>query len=69
MNTETIQNHKLAFKLKGNTFTLTTIQILTTNINLLTEQIQKQIQQAPKFFNNTPVVIDISLIARLYIKR
>ena len=48
----------LCFQLKGGMFTLTTIQLINTNLDTLAEQLAEKIKQAPKFFNYAPVVID-----------
>jgi septum site-determining protein MinC len=46
------------FQLKGGMFTLTTIQLINTNLEALAEQLTDKIKQAPKFFNYAPVVVD-----------
>lgn len=58
-NTTTAQ--KLGFQLKGGLFTLTTLQIHSTDLEQLRTQLQHKIQQAPNFFQHTPLVLDIRL--------
>lgn len=52
-----------AFKLKGRLYTLTTMQLQVSDLQLLDNQLAKTIASAPKFFENTPVVIDCSELA------
>lgn len=49
-----------AFKLKGRLYTLTTMQLQVCDLQMLDNQLAKTIASAPKFFENTPVVIDCS---------
>ena len=46
------------FQLKGGLFTLTALQLLTTDLSDFSAQLQDKIKQAPKFFQGAPVVID-----------
>ena len=50
---------KTCMQLKGGLFTLTTLQILNNDLQALEEQLDAKIQQAPNFFNNAPMVIDL----------
>jgi septum site-determining protein MinC len=50
------------FQLKGGMFTLTSIQLVTQDLTHLSLQLQEKIMQAPKFFCNAPVVIDLQKI-------
>lgn len=49
------------FQLKGGLFPLTTLQIYSNNLAQLKEQLLEKIQQAPNFFRNAPVVIDLKI--------
>lgn len=49
-----------AFKLKGRLYTLPVLQLLETNSALLAEQLTAVVAQAPRLFDNTPVVLDCS---------
>ena len=51
-----------AFQLKGGLYTLTTLKLLSNELDLLEEQLNQKIQQAPNFFNKAPVVIDLRLV-------
>lgn len=51
---------KNAIALKGGMFTLTTIQVLTTDLKLISEALEEKINQAPQFFQYAPVILDIS---------
>lgn len=52
------------FQFKGGLFPLTSIQLLTPSLNLLGVQLDQKLQQAPKFFYNAPMVIDLQKIQR-----
>lgn len=49
-----------AFELKGSMFTLTIIQLYASQLELITQRLDQKIAQAPGFFKDTPVVIDLS---------
>lgn len=51
-----------AFKLKGRLFTFTVIQILDSDKNSFGQQIIEMVAQAPKLFENSPIVLDCSQI-------
>jgi septum site-determining protein MinC len=51
------------FELKSGHFTLPNLRLLSANLDALDEQLLARVQQAPGFFRNTPVVIDLSLVA------
>jgi septum site-determining protein MinC len=48
-----------SFELKAAGFTLPVIRLLNGNMEALAEQIGVKVEQAPDFFRNTPVVIDL----------
>ncbi len=48
-----------AFQLKGKLFTLSVLQLQSTNLSEIEQELQQKVQLAPKFFNNTPVVVDL----------
>ena len=50
------------FLLKGSQYTLTALQLLSLDYKTFKEQLAEKVSQAPKFFNNTPVVIDLQRI-------
>lgn len=49
-----------AFELKAAAFTLPIIRLLGTDIDAVAEQLGAKVDQAPDFFRNTPVVVDLS---------
>lgn len=55
----------ISFVLKGGSFTLTTLQLLTLDYTTLNEQLGEKVSQAPKFFNHTPVVLDIQKVSTI----
>lgn len=54
-----------AFKLKGRLYTFTVIQVLNTNSEMFTQQLIDTVTRAPKLFDKTPVVFDLSLVNQL----
>jgi septum site-determining protein MinC len=50
------------FQLKGKLFTLSVLQVESNSISLLEKQLKAKIKLAPKFFNDTPIVIDLHKI-------
>ena len=57
-NTTTISS----FQLKGGLYTLTTIQLLTNDLNAFEAQLTQKVEQAPNFFNKAPIIIDFKQI-------
>ncbi len=53
------------FLLKGSQYTLTALQLLSLDYKTFKEQLAEKVSQAPKFFNRTPVVIDLQRVASL----
>lgn len=51
----------IAFQLKGGLFTLTTLQIFNPNLLEFKSLLLEKIQQAPNFFNNAPIVLDLKI--------
>ena len=51
---------KPAFELKAATFTLPVIRLLGVDMDSVADQLGVKVDQAPDFFRNTPVVIDLS---------
>ena len=52
-----------AFKLKGRLYTLTVLQVISSKLLDFAEQLDETITQAPKLFENAPVVLDFSLLS------
>jgi septum site-determining protein MinC len=53
---------KPCFELKGSIFTLTVLQLFADDLDLLETQLAEKVKMAPKFFNSTPLVIDLHLL-------
>lgn len=51
-----------SFKLKGSLFTLSVLQILTHDLDAFERDLKAKIRLAPKFFNFTPMVLDLQLL-------
>lgn len=51
-----------AFKLKGRLYAFTVIQLLNTDVALFADQLKDAQQQAPKLFDNAPVVLDCTAV-------
>lgn len=47
------------FELKAGLHPLTVLVLLNTTLPIFHDQLQKKIQQAPKFFENAPIVLDL----------
>ncbi len=48
------------FELKGSLFTLTVFQLWHSDLDAIEHQLRRKIEQAPAFFQNIPVVIDLA---------
>ena len=48
-----------AFELKGSLFTLTVLQLHSFDVTLFKQQLTETVQQAPKFFQNAPIIFDL----------
>jgi septum site-determining protein MinC len=51
-----------AFKLKGRLYTFTVLELYHTDISLFEKQLVEVITAAPKLFENSPIVLDCSLL-------
>jgi len=51
-----------SFELKGHLATLMTLQLLDTNNEKFVKQLQHRILQAPNFFKNAPIIIDLKAV-------
>lgn len=49
-----------AFKLKASLFTLTTLHLFNTNPVFIQEQLKSLIEQTPQFFQQLPIILDIT---------
>ena len=60
MNRPAVQSqHEPAFELKGSTFTLSVMRLVRLNLDAIASELQSKIEQAPSFFRNAPVVLDL----------
>ena len=59
LNNSTAAN--IAFQLKGGLFPLTVLQIFSSDLTKLKEQLSAKIQQAPNFFHLAPIVLDLRI--------
>lgn len=51
-----------AFELKGGSFTLPVLRLLQTDVDSVSHDLAAKVAQAPDFFRNTPVVIDLHVV-------
>jgi septum site-determining protein MinC len=51
-----------AFKLKGRLFTFTVLQLIEVDKSLFIQQLREMILQAPRLFENTPIVLDCTSV-------
>jgi septum site-determining protein MinC len=56
----TINATQTAFKLKAGSLTFTVFELRSFDLELVTRQLDAVIAQTPGFFNNTPVLVDVS---------
>ena len=54
------QAEQSPFELKATTFTLPTLRLFGADLGALSRYLETKIQQAPEFFRNAPVVLDLS---------
>lgn len=52
------------FQLKGGLYTLTSIQLLKSDLSNFAAHLEDKIKQAPKFFLNAPIVIDCQKLGK-----
>jgi septum site-determining protein MinC len=61
LNPETTSDtHPTVFELKAGAFTLPVIRLLGVDMDGVAKELGEKVEQAPDFFHNTPVVIDLS---------
>lgn len=53
-----------AFQLKGSAYTLTVLLLLSSDIAAITDQLRNTVKQNPRFFQNTPIILDLQKIAK-----
>lgn len=53
---------KPGVEFKGGMYTFMSLKLHTDDIHIIDEQLGQKVQQAPAFFNNTPVVIDFTVL-------
>lgn len=56
-----------SFVFKGSLYALTSLQLQNTNLKNLDAHLKLKIQQAPKFFSKSPLVIDLSKLPEDYV--
>ena len=54
------QTNSTPFELKANSFTLPTLCLLDLDMDLLEEKLEENVNRAPAFFKNAPIVLDLS---------
>jgi septum site-determining protein MinC len=62
MNNTIDQSTKTAFQLKASSLTFTMLQLNTVNIDFVAQQLATLIAKTPNFFDNTPIVVDLTKI-------
>lgn len=55
------------FRLKGRLYTLTVLQVLNADKDLFLQQFDEIVAKAPRLFEHTPVVFDLSLVNQIEI--
>ena len=54
-----------SIKMKGNFFALNVLQVFDDNLYNIEVQIIQKVKQAPQFFNNTPLIVDITVVDKI----
>lgn len=54
-----------SFTLKGGLYTLTTLHLQSTDLSIVHTELTETVKQAPKFFNHTPIVVDLHNLAEV----
>jgi septum site-determining protein MinC len=57
------KNNNKSIEFKGGMFTLPILHLLSNNINEVTQQLSSTLKQAPDFFKQAPVIIDLSSVS------
>ena len=58
-NPQPIQVNSPAFEFKSGMVTIPVLNLFSTDINAITLQLREKIKQAPEFFKNSPILIDL----------
>lgn len=53
---------ELGVELKGGMYTFMSLKLHTSDMSIIDERLADKVLQAPNFFKNTPVVVDLSLL-------
>lgn len=64
MSTQATLSKSAAVAFKGGMFTLTTLQILSTDLKEISDELDAKIEQAPNFFQFAPIILDLQRIAK-----
>jgi len=59
---KTTPSNTPAFEFKSSVVTIPVLNLLSTDINVITLQLREKIKQAPEFFKNSPLLIDLQNI-------
>jgi len=51
-----------AFQLKGSLFTLSVLHVMQNDLEAFNQQLEELVTQAPKFFQNAPIVLDLQAL-------
>ncbi|KFZ36467.1 septum formation inhibitor [Shewanella mangrovi] len=54
--------HKAVLELKGSSFTLSVLHLNADNIDVLLQELDKKLAQAPQFFQNAPLVLNLAAV-------
>ena len=56
----------IEIELKGGLFTFMSLKLHTADLSVIDEKLADKVQQAPGFFKDTPVVLDLSVLEEEY---
>lgn len=59
MSTGTHTSHKTALEFKSTSLTVPALLLASNDLSLIDQQLQEKVSQAPEFFKNSPLLIDL----------
>jgi len=61
-NPKATSSNSPAFEFKSSVVTIPVLNLFSTDINAITLQLREKIKQAPEFFKNSPILIDLQAV-------
>ena len=61
--TSLVYESSAAFELKGEMAMLSVLRLLDVKIDRITDELSNKVRQAPDFFRNMPIIIDLQAVS------